>query len=90
MMGHKICFYGKIWLIIPKLSLLPLFICSTVGRAILNTKGSIGDYTVELQWLKHLWSHEKMFETGVVGANEVNHIIRSGGIIGIYFRFSLV
>ena len=29
MMGHKICFYGEIWLIIPKLSLLPLLICST-------------------------------------------------------------
>ena len=24
MMGHKICFYGEIWLIFPKLSLLPL------------------------------------------------------------------
>ena len=23
MMGHKICFYEQIWLIIPKLSLLP-------------------------------------------------------------------
>ena len=26
--------------------------------------------TVELQWLKHLWYHENMFETGVVRANE--------------------
>ena len=24
MMGHKICFYGKIWIIIPKLSLLAI------------------------------------------------------------------
>ena len=24
MMGHNICFYGEIWVIIPKLSLLPL------------------------------------------------------------------
>ena len=24
MRGHKICFYGEIWLIIPELSLLPL------------------------------------------------------------------
>ena len=23
-------------------------------------------YTVELQWLKHLWNHENMFETGEV------------------------
>ena len=30
-----------------------------------------------------------MFETGVVRANEVNHSARSGGIIGIYFLFSL-
>ena len=29
MMGHKICFNGKIWKIIPKLSLLPLLIWST-------------------------------------------------------------
>ena len=26
MMGHKICLYGEIWLIIPKLSLLPFLI----------------------------------------------------------------
>ena len=30
MMGHKICFHGEIWLIIPKLSLLSLLIWSTV------------------------------------------------------------
>ena len=27
-------------------------------------------YTVELQWLEHLWDHENMFETRVVRANE--------------------
>ena len=27
-------------------------------------------YTVELQWLEHLWNHANMFETGVVRANE--------------------
>ena len=27
-------------------------------------------YTVELQWLEHLWDHENMFEKGVVRANE--------------------
>ena len=26
--------------------------------------------TVELQWLGHHWNHEKMFQTGVVRANE--------------------
>ena len=30
MVGHKICLCGEIWPIIPKLSLLPLFILSTV------------------------------------------------------------
>ena len=29
MMGHKICFYGDIWVIIPKLSLLLLLIWRT-------------------------------------------------------------
>ena len=28
MMGHKTCFYEEIWVIIPKLSLLPLLIWS--------------------------------------------------------------
>ena len=27
-------------------------------------------YTVELQWLEHLWNDENMFETGVVRAIE--------------------
>ena len=27
-------------------------------------------YTVELQWLEHLWNHENMFKKGVVRANE--------------------
>ena len=26
--------------------------------------------TVELQWLEHLWDHENVFETGVVGVTE--------------------
>ena len=26
--------------------------------------------TLELQWLKHLWNHENMFETGIVRAKE--------------------
>ena len=27
-------------------------------------------YTVELQWLEHLWDHDNLFETGVVRVNE--------------------
>ena len=34
-------------------------------------------YTVELQWLKHLWNKENMFETGVVQASEL--LIRAPG-----------
>ena len=30
MMGHKVCSYGEIWLIIPKLSLLP-FLSGALG-----------------------------------------------------------
>ena len=37
MVGHKICFYGEIWLIIPKLFVVYLLIWSTV---IGNTKTS--------------------------------------------------
>ena len=27
-------------------------------------------YTVELQWLEDIWNYEKIFEIGVVRANE--------------------
>ena len=45
--------------------------------------------TVELQWLKHLWNYENMFETGEFELMTANNGGRSGGIIGISFRFSL-
>ena len=47
-------------------------------------------YTVEFQWLESPWNHENMFETGVVRAMSVNHSARSGGRIGLSFRFSLL
>ena len=31
---------------------------------------NLTSYTVELQWVEHLWDHKNMFETGVVRANE--------------------
>ena len=31
--GHKYVFYGKIWIIIPKLSLLPFLIWSTAANS---------------------------------------------------------
>ena len=34
--------------------------------------------TAELQWLEHLWIHEKMFEIGVVQANDRVIIIPLG------------
>ena len=42
MVGHKICFYGEIWLIIPKLSMLPLLIWNS------------GCDTILASWLFHL------------------------------------
>ena len=41
--------------------------------------------TEEHQWLEHVWNHENMFELV-----SVTHCARSGGIIGISFRFSLI
>ena len=38
MMGRKICFHGEMWVIIPKLSLLPLLICTTVVLTLLNSE----------------------------------------------------
>ena len=38
LMGHNLCFCGQIWEIIPKLSLLPLLIWSTVITASVNRK----------------------------------------------------
>ena len=38
MVGHKLCFYGEIWLIIPQLSLLPLLIWSTGLKKEFTTK----------------------------------------------------
>ena len=49
----------------------------------------IHTYTVDLQWLEHLWNHEKMFETGLFELMSVNHSARSGCKRGISFRFSL-
>ena len=46
-------------------------------------------YTVELQWLGHLWNHGNMFETGVVQANGfflcVIHSAMFGGTMEISF-----
>ena len=41
-----------------------------VNLSLQNITEADGSYTVELQWLEHLWNHENMFETGVVRANE--------------------
>ena len=35
-----------------------------------NAYEAMYSYTVELQWLKHLWNHQNIFEAGVVQANE--------------------
>ena len=45
--------------------------------------------TVELQWLKHLWNHENMFETGIVQVMSVARSAKSGSIIGISSQLPL-
>ena len=35
-------------------------------------------FTVELQWLEHLWNNGNLFEIWIVQATEVNHGARSG------------
>ena len=55
-------------------------------RAILSCHDNyLCQITIELQRLEFLWDHEKVFETEVVRANEVNHSAMSGGITGIFF-----
>ena len=42
-----------------------------VGKLLIRSSSQCLEiYTVELQWLKHLWDHEIMFETRVVRINE--------------------
>ena len=73
---------------------------STIFKACLKNHNGIFSLFVmnaaELQWLEHLSSHEKMFETGIVRANECqslrqfrrhNRHIFSIFFLGIYFRF---
>ena len=43
-------------------NLAPLYLYSLVPQSV--------SYTVELQWLEHLWDYENMFETRVVRSNE--------------------
>ena len=42
----------------------------TFSTPIVQLVNAWNKYTAELQWLEHLLNHEKMFETGVVRANE--------------------
>ena len=59
MMGHKICFYGEIWLIIPKLSLLPLLMGNTARSLRLFWKGNAHSL-VELQKTDlDIWGHSR-------------------------------
>ena len=43
---------------------------SEYGDAVSHEHAPQRLYTVEFQWLEHLWNHENMFGTGVVRANE--------------------
>ena len=54
----------------------PFIIFSMETGPLYNTKTvadvftKLGSITVILQWLEQAWDHEKIFETGVVRANE--------------------
>ena len=67
MMGHKICSDGEILIIIPKLSLLPLLIWSTVVQHIVSlTKSLVKDM---LSLLVHIITSEpKCFDEKRRGA----------------------
>ena len=54
MMGHKICFYGEIWLIIPKLSLLLPLIWSTAFSILKEymVSNSIVKWLFHIQFIK--------------------------------------
>ena len=56
MIVHTICFYGKIWIIIPKLSLLPLRIWSAVSDLNSKMHMSLPDY-------KHVISNLDMYQS---------------------------
>ena len=51
--------------------------------------------TVELQWLKHLWDYENLFEIGVVRASEclpgnlAPHLKSSRDIFSIFFNMEV-
>ena len=51
------------------------------------------DYTVELQWLEHLWDHRKLFEAWVVRATEGLIMVPGQGAnrdnLGIFFLYFL-
>ena len=65
---------------------LPIYTGPVVSYNMKKSKSKLN--TVELQWLEHLWDYENLFEAGVVRALRINYRARSGGIIGISFRFS--
>ena len=85
MMGHKICFYGEIWLIFPKLSLLPLLIRSTADQMV--PSGSV--CVISVPYLPRPISSKP----GRV-AQSVGHLTHKSGVLGsipglaTYFRFS--
>ena len=47
-----------------------LALCYDIHRADIMQHDKMLHYTVEFQWVKHLWNHEILFETGVVPAYE--------------------
>ena len=77
MMGHKICFYGEIWLIIPKSSLLPLLMWST---------------DIQLSTTRQTWDQARGLNEGedflILGRSFYPFFILPYTVYSIYLNFS--
>ena len=59
MMGHKIGFYGEMWLIIPQLSILPLLPGALLrNKTLFSSQGKVTYFRHEfLEAVNDCWSH---------------------------------
>ena len=70
---YKIRFYGEIWQIIPKLSLLPLFIWSTEFSDVLKMDSKIANNAGPALWESQIWWPENKPE--FVFVNMLNFLL---------------
>ena len=80
MMGHKICFYGEIWPIIPKLFLLPLLILSTV----LHLSLSVSAVTVYITEWRTKYRREMNLLDNATNAKAVDSLLNFETVSLVY------